>query len=336
MGSLVSILIPCRNAEKWLGETIRSCLAQTWQNLEVIVVDDASVDKSFEVGKAFRDSRIKIVSNTGRTGASAARNEAFRHAQGQFIQYLDADDILAPSKIANQIRALSLGEPGSLSNCAWARFREKTNEAIFRREPVWQDFAPNEFLIESWAGGGMMPSFAWLSPRQLIENAGGWNESLTVNDDGEFFTRVLINSSRVIFCVDAHGFYRTGMGATLSGRKDDAACTSAYNACVLCCSHLLRIDSSPRARRACATAYQRFAYGAFPSVPELVEAAELWVAELGGCNLQPQGGKVFRALASWIGWKKARMIQARIRADGLTRKPGHLAPPGAARSRRGN
>jgi hypothetical protein len=313
VGNLVSILIPSHNADQWLGDTIRSCLAQTWQDLEIIIVDDASVDKSYEVASAFSDPRIKIVSNTERRGASAARNEAFRHAQGDFIQYLDADDLLAPSKIGIQVNALRDAEPGVLSSSSWAPFKDETSKSIFRPEAVWRDISSIEFLIESWCGGGMMPVFSWLIPRDLIVKAGEWNEELTVNDDGEFFTRVLLAGSKIIFCGDAQGYYRKGTGTTLSGRQDPAALISAYHACALCCSHLLRVDSSPEARRACATAYQRFSYGAYPAVPELVAAAESRVLELGGCNISPSGGIAFRALVSLVGWKKARVIQSLVR-----------------------
>ncbi len=95
MKPLVSILIPCYNAEAWLAQTLESALAQTWSPTEIIVVDDGSKDRSLEIAKAFEPRGVKVISQHNQ-GASAARNRAFQESQGDFIQYLDADDLLAP------------------------------------------------------------------------------------------------------------------------------------------------------------------------------------------------------------------------------------------------
>ena len=71
---LVSILIPCYNAEKWLSETINSALDQTWKNIEIIIVDDGSTDSSLAIAKTFESKNIKVLSQENR-GASAARNQ---------------------------------------------------------------------------------------------------------------------------------------------------------------------------------------------------------------------------------------------------------------------
>ena len=89
---LVSILIPCYNSEKWLAETLESALAQTWQNKEIIVVDDGSSDGSLSIAQKFSSSKVAVISQKNR-GASSARNLALGKAQGDFIQYLDADDL---------------------------------------------------------------------------------------------------------------------------------------------------------------------------------------------------------------------------------------------------
>ena len=96
---LVSILIPCYNSEKWLAETLESALAQTWQNKEIIVVDDGSTDSSLEIAKTFESNKVKVLRQDNR-GASAARNLGLTNAQGDFIQYLDADDLLSEDKIS--------------------------------------------------------------------------------------------------------------------------------------------------------------------------------------------------------------------------------------------
>src|SRR5690242_2593971 len=102
MKPLVSILIPAYNAEPWIAGTIKSALDQTWSRKEVIVVDDGSRDRTLAVAKQFASKNVSIVTQQNQ-GASAARNKAFDLCQGDYIQWLDADDLLAPAKIAQQV-----------------------------------------------------------------------------------------------------------------------------------------------------------------------------------------------------------------------------------------
>lgn len=100
----VSILVPCHNAERWIGEAIESALKQTWFRKEVIVVDDGSTDGSLDIIKRFGD-HIRWDTGPNR-GGSAARNRLLELAQGEWLQYLDADDYLLAAKIANQLAVI--------------------------------------------------------------------------------------------------------------------------------------------------------------------------------------------------------------------------------------
>ena len=102
---LVSIPIPAYNAEQWLGETLQSAIAQTWPNKEIIVVDDGSKDQTVAVARQFEAQGVRVVTQKN-SGAAASRNTAFAHCHGEYIQWLDADDLLAPDKIASQLQAL--------------------------------------------------------------------------------------------------------------------------------------------------------------------------------------------------------------------------------------
>lgn len=308
MTILVSVIIPCRNGEPWLAEAIESCLAQTWRDVQIIVVDNNSIDRSLEIANGYQSCGVTVLQRA-REGAAAARNTGLAQARGDLIQFLDADDVLDRDKIRVQVERLGSALTTSLASGAWARFRSKPSEAAFLPEPVWADLTPAEFLIRSWLGGGMMPNFAWLTPRALIERAGPWNESLSLNDDGEFFSRVVLASSGVVFSGDARGYYRSGQQASLSRRNDRAALASAFSATDLSCGYLLRHCASEAARRACATHYQRFAYAAYPRAPDLVAQAERRIRELGGSELRPGGGPAFRLLAHGLGWKAAKRCQ---------------------------
>jgi glycosyltransferase involved in cell wall biosynthesis len=246
-------------------------------------------------------------------GASAARNRAFGHSSGDFIQYLDADDVLEPSKIAAQLAHLEAYPPRTIASCPWARFERDYEKAKFRPEPVWCDASPEDFLLNSWAGGGMMPPLVWLTPRQVIENAGSWNESLSVNDDGEFFTRALLKSSGIAFCSDAKGYYRRTIELSLSKRRDLQAIVSGFHAIELSCANLLKMNASESARHACACLYQQFVYDYYPNNRDLMGKAESRVRELGGTNLKCHGGQIFQIASVCMGWKIARHIQLSTR-----------------------
>ena len=309
MKPLVSILIPCYNAEQWIVETLESALAQTWSNKEIIVVDDGSKDQSLEIVKEFELRGIKVISQQNR-GASAARNRALQEAQGDFIQYLDADDLLAPDKIKLQVELLSQeGNSSCVASGEWARFFNLPSEAKFISEPVWSDMSPVDWLICSWEGGGMMHPAAWLIPRTIAQTAEYWNEALSLNDDGEYFCRVVLASKGVRFCSGAKSYYRSGLQGSLSSTTSPTAWKSAFHACELSSNHLLNKEDSPRTRKACATAFQRFIYAAYPNVPNLIEQAEVKVHFLGGSNLKPAGGYRFQFLSSFVGWKLARQFQ---------------------------
>ena len=308
---LVSVIIPCKNAAAWLGEAVVSCLGQSWPNIETIVVDNGSTDASLDVARGYPVAILECA----RPGASAARNLGLQRAKGDFIQFLDADDVLDRDKIARQLARLATAPAGSIAAAAWARFRRDPGEARFVAEPVWRDLAPEEFLIASWRGGGMMPNFVWLAPRAVIDAAGRWDEALSLNDDGEFFCRVALAASGIVFCGEARGYYRSDIGATLRARRDPEALVSAYRAIELSCDRLLARSASAEARAACAAHYQRFAYDVFPAAPELVARAEARVAALGGSDLELGGGRAFRTLSRCLGWKLARRCQLAARAS---------------------
>src|SRR5271154_7166784 len=102
MKPLVSILVPAYNAEAWISDTLRSAISQTWEPKEIIVVDDGSTDQTLSVARRFQSEQVLILSQKNQ-GAAAARNRAFSLSHGDYIQWLDADDLLAPDKIAKQM-----------------------------------------------------------------------------------------------------------------------------------------------------------------------------------------------------------------------------------------
>lgn len=308
MKQLVSILVPCYNSEEFLKVCIESCLSQTWNHKEIIVVDDGSSDHSLEVAKKFASSSVKIISQK-HSNANVARNRALREASGDFIQYLDADDLLDSQKIELQMNLLNEGNyENCISSGEWARFDDSINEAKFNKELLWGDYDAIDFLIIAWEKHLMMSSAAWLTPRSIIKKAGPWDESLLINQDGEYFTRVCLASDGIKFCKGSRSYYRShGSGtSSLKGKKASESLLKSYQ---LSEKHIRLKEDSDRVKQACADRYQRFIYDVYPAVPALRESAIRKVLEFGGSDLNPEGGPRLLFLQRLIGWKLARVLK---------------------------
>lgn len=308
---LVSILIPCHNAAQWLAQTLESALAQTHPHCEVIVVDDGSTDTSSEVAARFASRGVRLFRQP-QSGAAAARNAAITHARGDYFQFLDADDLLHPDKIARQLSRLECEPVGRVASAAWAGFRQQPAEAVLSAEPVWRDAAPIDWLVLSWDGGGMMHPAAWLTPRAVAERAGLWNETLSLDDDGEYFCRVLLASSGVCFCPEARSYYRRHVGGSLSHAKSPAAWRSSHEVCRLIQTAALAIEDSPRVRHACAMNHLRFAFRAWPYARELARLSLAEAKKLDPAARMPGAGTRFNLVARLLGWRAARMLQHRL------------------------
>ena len=309
----VSIIIPALNAAEWIGETIASCLQQTWTDLEIILVDNGSTDGTLDVVHSLKTPSIRIF-ECQKQNAGAARNFGMAQSRGDYIQYLDADDVLFSAKIESQLERLQREGGTSIASGPWARFSKIVSEREPEPEAVWCDLDPQSFLIRSWTGGGMMPIFAWLTPRRVIEEAGPWDESLTLDDDGEFFTRVILKSSRILFCPGAMGYYRSTAHPSLSKAGSRQALLSGFFSVDQAAGYLLRARDDEETRKACAYNYQRFAYAAYPRYADLAETAEQRVVELGGCDMPPSGGKLFQVLSGMVGWKRAKRLHVALRS----------------------
>lgn len=308
MNPKVSVIIPCYNAERWLAASLDSAFAQTWSNLEVILVDDGSKDNSLAVARGYESRGLRIVSQTNQ-GQCVACNHGLRLAQGDYIKFFDADDLLSPDSVALQVAALS-ARPGSVAYGEWARFRTDPAEAVFTPRPGWHDAAPIDWLVEIWSDAQpMMQCAQFLLPRELLVRVGGWDERLSLINDFEFFSRLVLGSTGVVFTPGARLYYRSGLAGSLSGSRSRRAWESAFLSLTLGTDHLLRAESSPRTRRVAAVILQNLAYEMYPNLPKLVRDLESRATALGGSSVAPQGGRGFNLMRRFLGWKAARWLQ---------------------------
>jgi glycosyltransferase involved in cell wall biosynthesis len=305
---LVSILMPAFNAERWIRDALDSALAQTWPRREIVVVDDGSTDGTADIVTSYRREGVRLIRQANR-GQSAAQNAAIAAAQGDLIQFLDADDVLSPEKIERQMRRLAEA-PGCIASGEWGRFYRSPAETVATPERVWRDLEPVAWLVEAWTGGGpMMQAGIWLIPRAVIERAGPWDERLSLINDFEYFTRVILASTGVKFSAGACLHYRSGNPASLASVRSPQAWRSALLSSELGTQALLAQSDTAASRRACADIFQVLAFDAYLEDAGVARAADHAAANLGGSSIRMGGGVLFRGLERALGWKSAKRIK---------------------------
>jgi glycosyltransferase involved in cell wall biosynthesis len=300
---LVSVLVPCFNAEPWIAETLDSALAQTWPNLEIVVVDDGSTDRSVEIVESYSSRGVGLIRQANR-GSTASRNRAFASSSGDFIQFLDHDDVIDPEKIELQVTRL-IAAPGCVATAATGRFVDHAKNAHFKPEPSWRDLDPLDWM-RCLLAGCMIFTTLWLIPRQIAELAGPWNETLSDHDDREYLTRVILAADRVLFCQGARARYRDGNPNSLSRRRN---WTSTFASLDLCERHVLARADDDGLRAALSLSWQEMAHDCHPYDPVIAERAVARGRALHPIERGAYGGPRFRLLRNLLGWRAARRLQ---------------------------
>ncbi|MES2425757.1 MAG: glycosyltransferase family 2 protein [Bacteroidota bacterium] len=311
----VSIIIPAYNSEQYIAETIKSAMAQTWRNKEIIIVDDGSTDNTLQIAKSFESLGVKIIHQPNK-GAAAARNIGLATATGTYIQFLDADDLLSSDKIESQLNCLN-GSFTHLAICKSVHFAD--GEDHLAEQPVNNWFNtdtdnPVDFLTKLYAGneimigyGGMIPMHSWLTPRSLIDNAGPWNEELSVNDDGEFFCRVILASEGIRF--DKYGvcYYRKfSKRVSLSAQKNHKAVQSAVTTTDLIYRYLKAASANNIIDKIFARHYWWIGVLAYPQYKDLSARCIKTATALGYTGEKYVGGPIGHTLTNLLGWKAVR------------------------------
>jgi len=308
---LVSILIPAYNAQHSIAETLRSAMNQTWERKEIIVVDDGSRDQTLTVARQFENDSVRVATQTNQ-GAAAARNTAFSLSRGDYIQWLDADDLLSPDKIASQIDcALSSGATRrTLLSGAWGHFIHRPHRARFVPTVLWCDLSPKEWLLRKMEHDVFMQTATWLVSRELSEAAGPWNTQLLGDDDGEYFCRVLLASQGTCFVPEAKVFYRRSGSASLSYvGKSDRKMEALFLSLKMHIAYLRSLEDSPRVRAAFVKFLQDAMIFFYPERPDIVAQAEQMASELGGRVSLPALSWKFSWIRRVFGWPAAKRAQ---------------------------
>lgn len=224
----VSIIIPCYNAESSVAETIQNALAQTWPHKEIIVVDDGSTDRSREIVESFGD-QVKLLTGPNR-GGCVARNRGLAAARGDYIQFLDADDLMDAGKLAGQLALLEGSDWRTVAVCSVKRFDASSRTLAPTAVPGTDRMVGVDFLVDMWLRGGGYNAHGWLCHRRLLQEVGGWNERLRADQDGEYFARVLCAAAEVRFLENVFVYYRRGNPLSVASQRNYAVAVSRIRA----------------------------------------------------------------------------------------------------------
>jgi glycosyltransferase involved in cell wall biosynthesis len=310
MTAFVSILIPAYNAERWIASTIESAIGQTWPQKEIIVVDDGSTDGTPAVARQFELKGVRVVTQPNQ-GAAAARNKAFALSRGDYIQWLDADDLLSPDKVAHQMHAAAqTGDRRTLFSSSWASFHSRPARATFIPTPLWSDLDATEWLTRKLEGNWHMQTATWLVSRELTEAAGPWDKRLFGDDDGEYFSRVINASSGLRFVQQSRVYYRITPSDRLSyiGRSDKKM-EAQFLGMKLQIGYLRAREDSDRVRAACLNYLQTWLPTFHPDRPDLVKEAQKLAANLGGQLSIPKASWKYAWIETLFGFAAAKHSQ---------------------------
>ncbi|MFC1680386.1 glycosyltransferase [Pseudomonadota bacterium] len=214
---LISIVIPCYNAKETIREAIDSALNQNYATVEVIVIDDGSTDQSSDVVLTYGEA-LRFTSSEN-FGVSHARNKGTKLARGEFIQYLDSDDVLAKNTIQRRVDAL-LEMDADVAYTDWQKFAvgaagrfqygEKVSVAMEDVDKDPQIACATAFWV---------PPAAVLYRTRIVEAIGSWNETLTMAEDARFLFDAAYNGARFVRVPGVGAYYREDNPDSLSKRN---------------------------------------------------------------------------------------------------------------------
>jgi glycosyltransferase involved in cell wall biosynthesis len=266
--------VPAFNAQESIADTLRSAIAQTWSRKEIIVADDGSTDETLAVARQFESEGVRVVSQKNQ-GAAAARNMALSLSQGDYIQWLDADDLLAPDKITWQMEALDrCRSKRTLLSSGFGKFMYRWYRAKFVPTALWSDLSPTEWLLRKMGENLYMQTATWLVSRELTEAFSGSLSYIGQSD-----------------------------------RKIKAHWLSMQ----LHIKYLRSLEDSERVRVACVNYLQRSLIYFYHEDPQIVKQAAQVAKELGGELREPYLSWKYSWVQVVFGWSVAKHIAIFLR-----------------------
>ena len=300
--SLVSIIIPVYNTEKYIADTIISCLNQTYTNFELIIVNDGSTDNVESVIERFDDPRIRYF-KIKNSGSCNARNFGLKQIRGKLIQFLDSDDVLDVHKIETQMEYYAKYGDNYIYSGIMGTVSDKFKTIDKGYDLYYRNFTPTQYfeiLLNQF--GKYLTTGVWLVPVKLINSTHGWNSKSGLNDDGEYFMRIILNSTAIIFSEKSIFYYRRDVPNSFSKQftSKDVYVKWFWSYKSYVKNFKLKLDQETANYFGwkCLSVYYCNSY---PKYPDLLEECIKQIRDLGYNKPNAHGGKFFTIMSKIIG-----------------------------------
>lgn len=214
---LVSIIIPAWNAEKYVKEAVDSALNQTHENIEVIVVDDGSTDSTKNILDSFiKNKRIKYFYQTNK-GLAGARDTGILSAKGDYIAFLDSDDVFLPQKITKQIQSLEDNSDFGVSYCDLLHFTDEEPRRFFHHRYHY----PSGQLFEALLKKQFINPLSVVIRRSVLDKFGLFDEKLRRSEDWELWLRLARAGVKFLYLNEILAHYRIRSIGNLSSIESE-------------------------------------------------------------------------------------------------------------------
>ena len=298
---MISVVIPCHNAEAWLAATLASAVSQTVP-VEIIVVDDGSTDGSASIAE--HTAGVRLIRQTAQ-GVSAARNGGTAAASGDFIQYLDADDLLEPQTLAERLACMQqTGADVVLT--PWMRWERQPNGQFESAGIIRPDLGERpelDILIGAW-----WPPGAVLYRREIVAKVGPWRLDLPIIQDARFLLDSALAGARFARTQAVGLRYRVHGPDSLSRRDPRAFVEDCYrSASELHDRWQMRGEMDDERRRALVRVFGQIARSLFPIDRSRFEDVLDRIHSL-DARYRPEQPPMLRALSGVIGYRSAEHV----------------------------
>lgn len=220
----ISVVMPAYNAEKYLADAIESILTQSFKDIEVIVVDDASTDRTLEITQKYQqqDKRLRYIALPNNQGMTAARNHGLASAHGEFVAFSDADDLNLPTRLQAQYEALK-GNPhiGAVGIRSQVMNADLSRVILPKLCPAYHA----NIVLALFIGDLSIVGGAIMVRSELARKAGGWDENLRIGGEGDFFLCLLLcgarfsNIQQMLYIQREHDSNMSRQSETIAVRK---------------------------------------------------------------------------------------------------------------------
>jgi len=312
--NLVSVIIPAYNAEEHILECVNSVLMQTHRHLEIIIVNDGSTDHTLEILKSIHDDRIILIDQENK-GCSSAKNTGLKIASGDFIQYLDADDVLSHDKIEAQLIILEHKE-NAIAVCKTVVFQDdisitngEIDSEIIRKEGSGLAFLLR--LLGSEGRTAMVQPNAYLLPKSIADKIGDWNIEISPSpdEDGEYFARALLVAENIYFTEGVNYYRKLPNQKSLSQVHSYQRALNLLRTVDVKFSHIFKVEQSKQIAKLFQLNISQVAYQFGTFYPEIIAESKKILLRNTFKSLKIKQPLRFNIISSLIGFEYAIRIK---------------------------